>query len=158
MKKVVARNSILVMAMLAVSVVGGCKKKKQQPQVAQAPTVAVPQTTSPAQQSPTANNGSSSNPNEGTAQPAQSTKPQTAQTQPKPKPKSKPAKPSAAHRIPNPEPPADKSGTANGNTTIATNVPPKITIETNAPDVGGAISATGPHSDDLHDKLTTEQL
>ena len=157
---VAARKTILVMSLVAVSLVEGCKKKQQQAQVAPPPTITAPQTTSPVQPPPTANNGNASNPNEGTTaqQPLQPSKTQTSATQPKPKPKSKPAKPSAAHKIPTTEPPADKSGAGNGNTTIATNVPPKITIETNAPEVGGAISATGPHSDDIHDKLSTEQL
>jgi len=155
---VAARKTILVMSLMAVSLVGGCEKKKQQPQVAQAPTITTPQTVTPSQAPPTANNGGASNPNQNTtAQPPSTTNTQTAQMQPKPKPKPK-TKPSAAHKIPNPEPPADKSGAGNGNTTIAANVPPKITIETNAPEVGGAISATGPHSDDIHDKLSTEQL
>src|SRR5207237_8725606 len=89
--------------------------------------------------------------------------PQTAQHQAKPKPK-----PPVKHT----KLPAAKNGTSEAainkpattatgsasNSTIAQNVPPKITIEPTVPDTGGAISATAPHSDDAHNKLTTAQL
>lgn len=161
MKTLRARNLMVLMAVLTLSFVGGCKKKKQQPQVAQAPTITAPQTASPVEPPTTANSGNASNPtqNLGAQQPEPNST-QTAQTQPKPKrrPKSNGAKPSAAHKNPGTEAPTDKSGTGNGNTTVAQNIPPKITIESNAQETGGAISATGPHSDDVHDKLSTEEL
>jgi outer membrane biosynthesis protein TonB len=158
MKKVAARDSILLVTLLSVSLVGGCKKKKQQPQVAQAPTIALPQTT-PTVQTPPSNDNSAASPANQNAsqQPQQPNKTQNAQTQPKPKPKHG-TKPSAAHKTPTPEAPADKSATGNVNTTVAKNIPPKITIEANAQETGGAISATGPHSDDVHDKLSTDEL
>jgi hypothetical protein len=163
LKKVGERNSIAVIALLAVLLVGGCKKKKQQAQIAQPPTITAPQTAPPVQTPPTANNGSATNPNQSTTnqQPSQPSKPQAAQTQTKPKPKSRAGngKPSAAHKAPpSTETPAADKNSGNGNTQVAQSVPPKITIEADSPDVGGAISATGPHSDDVHDKLNTEQL
>jgi hypothetical protein len=157
MKKLAARNSILLLALLTLSLVGGCKKKKQQPQVAQAPTIAVPQTTPSVQTPASTENGTASTASQNTtSQQPQPSKTQNAQTQPKPK--TKHPKPSAAHKTPTPEAPADKSASGNGNTTVAQNIPPKITIEANAQETGGAISATGPHSDDVHDKLGTDEL
>jgi hypothetical protein len=160
-EKIETQNSIMKESMVAASHLGG-NKKKQPPQVAQAPTIAAPQTTPPAQTPQTGDNGATSNPNQNSAaqQAQQPNTAQTAQTQPKPKRRPKPngTKPSVAHKNPSNEAPADKSGAANSNTTVAQNIPPKITIQANTPDVGGAISATGPHSDDIHDKLSTEQL
>ena len=159
-----ARRSLLISALLPCLLISGCWFKKKQPQVAQAPTITSPQATTSPSPSQKQTNGAKSTQQAAAASSSQN-KTQTAQAQAKPKPKPP---------VKRTKPPAPKNGTSEAasnkaatpatgsasNPTIAQNVPPipKITIEPTVPDTGGAISATAPHSDDAHNKLTTAQL
>ncbi len=157
--KCAVRHSVIAVALVATAITGGCKKKKQ-PQVAQAPTLSEPQPAPPqSQQAP----GTSQASSQRLPSPPQQSSPSSSQnTQAQAKPKHKP-RPANSHKSAPPKngapenTPASRTVT-NNTTTVAENVPPKITIKPAISDVGGAISATAPHSDDVHDKLTTEQL
>ena len=152
-------NVTLAIAFTSLALVGGCKKNKQPPQVTQAPAISTPPAAQPSQKPPVVSRPIQK-PKTATAasanKPQSSSTKQTTQAQTKSKSKPKPSK-TATHKTDAPEP---ATGTrASGTTTIAqNNPPPRITIEPGISDAGGAISATAPHSDDIHNKLTTEQL
>lgn len=156
------RNALIATALLVILLVGGCKKKKQQPQVAQAPTISTSQTGSTAQPQTKTDSSGNATPQITTTHPAAQVQAQNHPLPPKPKPKKHtPKEPKPADSKKN----TPETGGANDSSTPATiaqnNPPPKITIEPSYPDVNGggaAISATAPHSDDIHNKLSTEQL
>jgi hypothetical protein len=160
MKRFTAGNCLIATALMATLLVGGCKKKKPQPQVAQAPPISASQMPSAAQTQPKTDSSGTTNPQITTTHPAAQAQAQNHPATPRRKPKK------AAKETPPVAPKKSTSEAADAHeptppVTIAQNNPPKITIEPSYPDGSGgsgAISATAPHSDDVHNKLSTEQL
>ena len=129
----------------------------------QAPTISTPPAAS-TQPSQKAQGAGKTMQKPRTAPAASANKPQpspakpSTQAQTKSKAKPKPSK-TATQKTDAAEPATGAHASGATATTIAqNNPPPRITIEPVISDAGGAISATAPHSDDIHNKLTTEQL
>jgi len=139
-----SRHSVLLLV-LVLAFVSGCKKKQKTPKAAQQP----PAITAPATQEPTPQK-----PTPAVEVPLPEKQPETATAKPAPaKPRPKPSPRKTAPKPVEPKPAE--------NTTVAKATPPRIVVQPGGPPAEPPPATVVPelsHTEEAHRRLTTEQL